>query len=177
MFNSKHLYRLFKPRYNEELITKYEVIIGGTILPADLVKGAIVITLLSSNSVTSQVKDFKKLRRYNEDYGLLNEYSIIQNDYQVDIYKVNDCNVNFIQVEREAIKIKEWLKSLEVINYLERLKSQILPCYSVIRYSSDLYNELFVNRAIFDISIITRVKIIEKTELLKDVKIESKFIQ
>ena len=61
MFSSENLYNLFKPLNNENLITEYEVIIGGTLLTANLDKGALIVNLINSQNITSQFKDFKNL--------------------------------------------------------------------------------------------------------------------
>ncbi|ALW15612.1 hypothetical protein [Campylobacter jejuni] len=176
MFSTENLYRLFKPLNNENLITNYEVIIGGTNLPANLVKGSIILTPLLSENLSSQYKDLKNLivpKSIDINQGIISEYSVIQNTYQVDIYKVNAPNLNYIEVEREAIKIREWLKSYETIEYLETLNSQILPNYSVISFSSEQYNKLFANRATFEFQILTLVKINESVNLIDKFKIEN----
>ncbi|HDZ5042718.1 TPA: hypothetical protein RTG66_001555 [Campylobacter jejuni] len=175
MFSTENLYRLFKPLNNENLITDYEVIIGGTNLPANLVKGSIILTPLSSVNASSQYKDFSKIiqPRLNDNKGLINEYSVLENTYQIDIYKVNAPNLNYIEVEIEAIKIKEWLKSFETIEYLESLYSQILPCYSSIIFSSEQYNKQFVNRATFEFQILTLSIIREDVKIIDKVEIEN----
>lgn len=176
MFSTENLYRLFKPLNNENLITSYEVIIGGTTLPADLEKGSVIITPLFSETISSQYKDLQNIAVDLTEFptqGLISEFSVIQNSYQVDIYKVNGKNLNYIEVEREAIKIREWLKSYEVMEYLDSLNSQILPCYSQIIFSSEQYNKLFANRAMFEFQILTKVAIKEKVNLIDKVKIEN----
>ena len=52
MFSSENLYNLFKPLNNENLITEYEVIIGGTLLTANLDKGALIVNLINSQNIT-----------------------------------------------------------------------------------------------------------------------------
>ncbi|WP_291952725.1 hypothetical protein [Campylobacter sp.] len=179
MFSSENLFKLFKPLNNENLITNYDVIIGGTNLTANLEKGSIVLTPILSEVVTSQFKDYKKISTpliLNNNLGNLEESSLIQNTYQVDIYKVNAPNLNYIEVEKEAIKIREWLKSYEVVEYLEKLNSQILPCYSQISFSCEQYNKLFANRATFEFKIITLESIIESVNLFEKVEIENLFL-
>ena len=175
MFSSENLYNLFKPLNNENLITEYEVIIGGTLLTANLDKGALIVNLINSQNITSQFKDFKNLI-VEDDKGYIKEYSYLQNTYQVDLYKVNSLEVSYIEVEREAIKIREWLKSFETIEYLQGLESGILPCYSQIGYSAELINKKFVNRAFFDFQIITRTEIKEAVGLVERAFIENTLI-
>ena len=61
MFSSSHIYGLFKPEQIPDLITSYEVVIGGTILPAKLKKGVILVTPLFSKVITSQYNDLQNL--------------------------------------------------------------------------------------------------------------------
>ena len=184
MFSSANLYNLFKPEKNPDLITDYDVIIGGTLLTANFDKGAIILNLISSNNVTSQYKDFLNpivSKKENEDGEIIaeasiKEYSYIQSNYQIDIYKVNPANVNYIETEIVALKIREWLKSLETIEYLKTLHATILPCYSNISYTSELYNKKFVNRAFFDFSIISIANIEEAVDAIEKVLITENLI-
>ena len=61
MFSSSNIYKLFKPEQEPELITSYEVIIGGTALTANFHKGMILVNVISSKAVTSQYNDLTKL--------------------------------------------------------------------------------------------------------------------
>ena len=178
MFSTQDLYKLFKPESDENLITKYQVIIGGTIMPADLDNGTLIISPISSEVVTSQYKDFQNAIIPNDEnneklnYALINETSLIKLTYQVDIYKVNSPNLAYIEVEREALKLREWLKSLQTIEYLTSLYSQILPCYSPISFGSELYNKKFANRATFEFEIITLANIQEKTGIIDKITLK-----
>lgn len=179
MFNSENLYNLFKPKGNENLITNYQVVIGGTNLPADLENGSIILSPLLSETLGSQYKDLKNLITpliEPLDYAFINETSLIKLVYQVDIYKINAYNLMYIEAEREAIKLKEWLKSYETMEYLKSLKSQILPCYSKISFSSELFNKKFANRATFDFEIITLAEIQEKTAIADKIIIDNQNI-
>lgn len=174
MFSTEHLYKLFKPYDNANLITEYEVIIGGTNLTANLDKGAIILTPLFSNVMGSQFKDLKNIvTKSDEENGFIREFSLIKHTYQVDIYKVNSTNISYIEAEREALKIREWLKSYEVMEYLAKLNCEILPCYSIINFTSELYNKKFTNRAFFDFEIISLIEIQEKTKIVDKAKIEN----
>ena len=164
LFSSSNLYNLLKPESNPELITSYEVVIGGTALPANMEKGVIIIHPLSSRPVSSQFKDFSTILEptaEGEPYKIP-EMSALQLDYQCDIYKINDLNALEIQAEVEAHKIREWLCGMESTEYLAGLKAQILPIYSQLRFSSELLpTQQFANRVSFDFSILS-TKIIKE---------------
>ena len=164
LFSSSNLYNLLKPESNPELITSYEVVIGGTALPANMEKGVIIIHPLSSRPVSSQFKDFNTILEptaEGEPYKIA-EMSALQLDYQCDIYKINDLNALEIQAEVEAHKIREWLSGMESTEYLAGLKAQILPIYSQLRFSSELLpTQQFANRVSFDFSILS-TKIIQE---------------
>ena len=164
LFSSSNLYNLLKPESNPELITSYEVVIGGTALPANMEKGVIIIHPLSSRPVSSQFKDFDTILEptaESEPYKIP-EMSALQLDYQCDIYKINDLNALEIQAEVEAHKIREWLCGMESTEYLAGLKAQILPIYSQLRFSSELLpTQQFANRVSFDFSILS-TKIIKE---------------
>ena len=174
MFSSSRIYGLFKPEQIPDLITSYEVVIGGTILPAKLKKGVILVTPLFSKAITSQYSDLQSLE-YNAESGTysIKQSSYIENTYQVDLYKINDKNAQVIQVEIEAYKVREWLKSYEVSEYLANLEATILPIYDNIRLSSELLNKELVNRASFEMKIISIVEISEITEVADKAKIEN----
>ena len=164
LFSSSNLYNLLKPESNPELITSYEVVIGGTALPANMEKGVIIIHPLSSRPVSSQFKDFSTIlepKTEGEPYEIP-EMSALQLDYQCDIYKINDLNALEIQAETEAHKIREWLCGMKSTEYLARLKAQMLPIYTPLRFSSELLpTQQFANRVSFDFSILS-MKIIKE---------------
>lgn len=173
MFSTSYIYKLFKPENNPELITAYEVVIGGTILPAKLKTGVILVTPLFSKAITSQYNDLQSLEYNAEaDTYSIKQSSYIENIYQIDIYKINDKNAQVIQAEVEAYKLREWLKSYEVSEYLANLKADILPIYDNIRFSSELLNKELVNRASFEMKIISRVEISENTQVADKAKIK-----
>lgn len=166
MFNSEHLYNLFKPKQNPDLITKYNVIIGGGGIAADFNQGVIVLNLLNSFAVSSNIRRYESLSENvfmqdKEHYSKINEFSYIQNDYQCDIYKKNARNISYIECEKEALKIRQWLNSFETYEYLAALDSEILPCYSNVGYSNEMVENKLAQRATFDFSIITKVVISE----------------
>lgn len=164
LFSSSNLYNLLKPESNPELITSYEVVIGGTALPANMEKGVIIIYPLSSRPVSSQFKDFSTILEpvtEGEPYEIP-EMSALQLDYQCDIYKINDLNALEIQAEIEAHKIREWLSGMQCTEYLAGLKAQMLPIYTPLRFTSELLStQQFANRVSFDFSILS-MKIIKE---------------
>lgn len=179
MFSSADLYEIFKPQSDESLITDYSVVIGGTNLPADLERGAIILTPLSSKKATAHFKDFKNLIEPSDEgepYKIA-EYSYIQTLYQCDIYKINDINALEIQAEVEAYKVREWLSSMECLEYLRAKKAGILPIYSQLRFTQELLsNKKFVNRVSFDFEIISLNEIKEWVNVVDKIKIEKTII-
>ncbi|TLD85792.1 hypothetical protein [Helicobacter sp. MIT 05-5294] len=166
MFSSENLYQLLKPKDNQDLITNYEVVIGGGGISANFNKGVIILNFLQSKPVSSNIRSFKDLDKKEflqglEHYSRVSEYSFVQSDYQIDVYKKNAQNILFIECEKEALKIRQWLNSYEVLEYLRDLESEILPAYSVIRFSNEMIENKLVQRASFDFSIITKVEISE----------------
>ena len=166
MFNSENLYQLLKPKANPNLITSFNVVIGGGGISADFNKGVVVLNLLQSRPVSSNIRRFENLAEQEfienkEHYSRVKEFSYIQTDYQMDIYKKNAQNILFIECEKEALKIRQWLSSFEASEYLAGLHSEILPCYSVLRFSNEMVESKLVQRASFDFSIITKVEISE----------------
>ncbi|MDD5786027.1 hypothetical protein [Campylobacter lanienae] len=164
MFSSSNIYKLFKPEQEPNLITDYEVIIGGTALTANFHKGIILVNVLNSRAVTSQYNDIKNINHDDEmDIYSISQSSYIETKYQIDIYKINSKNAQVIEAEVEAYKIREWLKSYTISEYLDSLNADILPFYGDIRFSSEFLNKDLVNRASFDISIISKIEIKEPT--------------
>ena len=166
MFSSANIYKLFKPDEEPELITSYEVIIGGTALTANFHKGVILVNAINSKAITSQYNDLTNIN-HDAEKGIYSiwQSSYIETRYQVDIYKINAKNALYIEAEIEAFKIREWLKSYTISEYLESLNAGILPFYGDIRFSSEFLNKDLVNRASFDISILSKIEIQEKTKV------------
>lgn len=165
MFNSENLYNMLKPASNRNLITAYDVYVGGTMLPINYSKGAVIIYTLNSNDQTSQNKDMFNLVNSKEVGS-----SRIGITYQIDVYKKNAKNLTYIEAEKEAIKIKEWLKSFEIEEYLATLESEILTPYSGLRYlPNEEINKEFINRVSFDFTIITTSEIFESVNIIDKV--------
>lgn len=159
MFELKHLYEMFKPADNPTQITDYKVVIGQIRYAAPFVKGVIVLSLVNSQVLTSSAKKFTL---DGEDINI-DETSLIQQNFQLDIYKQNEENTSDIQAYKEALKLQEWLKSFYVREYLDNLKSEILPNYAQIAFTAELVDGVLINRAFFDFSIISKIAINERT--------------
>lgn len=174
MFDSSKLYKMFKPDSNPDLITTYQVAIMGTNYTPNLAIGVITIQTKNVRSATSQNKDLLNPDELNStEKGT----SKIEITYQVDIYKKNPDNVNYIEVEREAIKVKEWLKSFEIQEYLQALESEILTNYSNIRlFPNEEINKQFINRAGFDFTIVTNSQISESIDIIENIVLDETII-
>lgn len=172
MFDSSKIYKMFKPDSNPDLITSLPVIIGGTTYSPDFINGCVLVFPLSQKPVTSQNKDLFNVVGDKEKGS-----SKIQINYQIDIYKQNAKNINYIEVENEAIKIQEWLKSFEIQEYLESLESEILANYSSVRLMMNIeHNKHFINRASFDFSIITNNSIFETVNIIDTIVFDKTII-
>lgn len=171
-FDSSKLYNLFKPNENKNLITGYDVFIGGAFQSVDFAKGAIIVFPLSSKPITSSIKEI------NENEKMIYEYSHLENFYQIDIYKKNSENITYLEVELEATKIREWLKSYEVMEYLQKYDSGILPAYGSIRYNLNLeINKNFTNKASFDFTILSKVLIKEDPYYVTKAGVNNKILK
>ena len=114
-----------------------------------------------------------------QDINLDNEKgsSKVELTFQLDVYKQNGKNVKYIEVEREVIKIQEWLKSFEVQEYLETLDAEILPNYSLVRHIRNVeHNSTFTNRASFDFTIISVSQIFEEVDTIENIVFDKTII-
>ena len=174
MFDSSKLYKLLKPDSNPDLITSLPVIIGGTSAVPDLISGAVIVYPLTPKPATSQNKDMY--------FDTLNEKekgnSLYELTYQLDVYKQNGKNIKYIEVEKIAMQIQEWLKSFEVQEYLQTFDSQIYANYKPIRLimNEALANSQFTNRASFDFTIVTPNHILEKVDIIEDIVFDKTLI-
>lgn len=174
MFSLKDCYDLFKAEGHS--ITDYELVLGGFKYAPNLNKGVVIISLVNSEILTSQSKEWQS-NLNDSDTALVNESSVIQLNFQLDCYKANDDNVDIIQAFHECFKLQEWLKGLYVYDYLRGLNSEILPNYSVIQFTTEAVDNKVINRAFFEFSIVTKNKISEVDNVIDSVAIESKLIQ
>lgn len=175
MIKNTDLYDLFKPFDNPDKITKFDFVIGATNIPINVEKGTIICDLINSQALASAVKDFKSLIKQNNTIKI-KEYQKFQLNYQLDFYKINQENVNFIEAHQEAIKIKQYLASYEVKDYLDKLNLQILPNYSNINFSSEMYLKKFTARAFFDFSILCELNFYEDVLLIEDFNLTNYFL-
>lgn len=172
MFDSSKIYKMLKPDSNPDLITSLPVFIGGTTAVPDLINGAIIVHLINNKPVTSQYKNMQDINLDNEKGN-----SKVELTFQLDVYKQNGKNLKYIEVEREIIKIQEWLKSFEVQEYLESLDAEILPNYSLVRHIPNVeHNSTFTNRASFDFVIISNNSIFEKVTIIDKIVFDKTII-
>lgn len=172
MFDSSKLYKMLKPDSNPDLITSLPVFIGGTTAVPDLINGAIIVHLINNKPITSQYKNMQDINLDKEKGS-----SKVELTYQLDAYKQNGKNIKYIEVEREIIKIQEWLKSFEVQEYLETLDAEILPNYSLVRHLPNIeHNSTFTNRASFDFVIISNNSIFEKVTIIDKIVFDKTII-
>lgn len=172
MFDSSKIYKMLKPDSNPDLITSLPVFIGGTTAVPDLINGAIIVHLINNKPITSQYKNMQDINLDKEKGS-----SKVELTYQLDVYKQNGKNIKYIEVEREIIKIQEWLKSFEVQEYLETLDAEILPNYSLVRHIPNVeHNSTFTNRASFDFVIISNNSIFENVTIIDKIVFDKTII-
>lgn len=173
MFKLANLYEMFKPADNPTQITDFAVIIGGTRYAGDYGAGLIVLSLVNSQVLTSSAKRFIAV---DSDFSI-NETSIIQQNFQLDCYKRNSENATDIEAYSEALKIQEWLKSFYVKEYLAKKDAQILPNYANIVFANELIDGVFINRAIFEFSIVSKVLINEADIGIETIRYKTKLLE
>ena len=169
MDNNVILFNLFKE------ITNYEIIIGGMAFPPDMEKGSLIINYintieLSKSNKSKPIKDGEILK--------IKEYSLQQTLLQIDFYRVNPLNLNYIDCMQEALKVKEWLKSYQIQSYLKDLDIEILPNIGTITYLTDFTEQKkLVNRAFFEVNLIHKsVQVEEQLQNIENVKFINKII-
>lgn len=168
MFNIVDLYNLFKPLDNEDKITSYPVIFGGTQAVLDTINGGFIVTKISSNDIGSPVTSTIK----NADGSISSVQKTLTNNLiQIDFYKAyNEQDGGFI-VQKEINNIMQYLKSFEALEYLKSLDYEILPNYSSIQFLSEYTEQKsLVNRGFFDFSIISTSNLIFDTIQLEKIK-------
>lgn len=170
MFDTSKLWQIL------QRFTKYECIIGGGDLPANFDKGALIITLINSQTLTQSVKDFFTLHGEQDEFNITAK-TLIQNNYQIDLYRQNPINAPYIDTEIESQKVREYLKSYEVQEYLKDLNASILPAISTIQYVTD-FNEQkkLINRAFFEVSIVYNFEALQKVEKLDKITLNGNLI-
>lgn len=170
------LYFLFC--YNSENppqpITDFEIIIAGNDYPANMEKGALIITPINSIVLSNAMKDTTKII----DNNSINQISKIQTNFQVDIYKVNPNGNNGNAALTEALNIREWLKTFDVQEYLNNLNYEILPCYAPINFTIDYTDQKkLVNRCYFEFSIIENIETPQSINIFNNIEIKQNLLQ
>lgn len=170
MFEIKDLAGMFK------LITKFDFVLGGLKYSPNFVRGVCIASLINSEVCASQVKHFSNKP---DEKGLIEitETSIIQYNFQIDIYKENSRNAKEIEAYSEALRVRELLKSWQVDEYLKVKNAEILPNYSIIQTSGELVENKLINRAFFDFSIISKISVFEKDKYADRVEFISTTLQ
>lgn len=174
MFKITDLYNLFKPLNNENKITNYPLIFGGTQATINTITGGFILTQISSQPIGSQVNQIIK----NDDGSYSNiQKSLTKNVLQLDFYKQYfEDDGTFVAVN-ESKKMMEYLKSYETLEYLKKIDCEMLPNYSSIQFLSEYTEQKsLVNRASFDFSIISYDNIILDIIPLGKVKFEKEII-
>ena len=170
MFNTALLYGIIAKQ------TPYDVIIGGSYLPADFDKGCVIINLINSQALTQSYKDFSKIKT-QDDMRVIQSTTRVQNNYQFDLYRCNPRNLEYIDVEIQAQRLREYLKSYDVEEYMENIGAEILPAISQITFLTD-FNEQkkLVNRAFFEVSIIFDTTNKQDVNIFDKITLENKLI-
>lgn len=166
MFELSHLYHLFKPESDENQITSLDFVMGGTQYTPNFVKGVVLCSIVSSDVETNNTKTLKKI----DDENLqIKEASYVRYTLQLDIYKQNSKNSLEIEAFSEALRLREWLHSYYVEDYLNKKNAEILQNFSIIQTTSELIENKLINRAFFDFAIVSKVEIIENDKSLKNI--------
>ena len=170
MIQAKIIYEIFSN------FTNYKIVIGGSNNPLDFKKGSVLITLINSNVLSNSNKDFKNLIDENQT-TLINQYSLVKLNYQIDIYKINNNKLGIIEVNNEALNIQEYLKSFDTQEHLKEYGIEILPCYANIVCLTE-FNEQkhLINRAFFEFSLIHKVQIQQKVDKIDKIKTNNTII-
>lgn len=153
MIDILKLYKMIKPTSNPNLYTPYPLIIGATGTIKDFNKGVWIINLLSSEMLTKKNIILEKI---DEKY-VETQRSIIETSYQLDFYKSfdNKTDTEFV-VQNEAVRMREWLNSFEVAQYLKEIGGEMLPAIGSINFTFELSDtKSMLSRASFDFSIVS----------------------
>lgn len=157
-------------------ITDYNIIIGGTTLPANMAQGSVIITLISAKPLTRADHDLKHIITQGE-LKVSPQSSVIQSNYQLDIYKINPANADYIHAHAEAFKIREYLQSHEASKLLQAQNAQILPLLSSVSFLNDFTeSKELVNRAYFDFSLISPYKLMQDIKTFDKIRITQNHI-
>lgn len=168
--HDKILYDLISP------ISDYNIIIGGTILPANMYKGTVIITFINAKPLTRADNDFKHIIEQGE-LKLSAQSSIVQCNYQLDVYKINPANADYIHAHSEAFKIREYLQSQKASELLKENATQIFPLITPLNFLNDFTDaKELVNRAYFEFSLISEYKLMQDVRIFDKIQLNQNLI-
>lgn len=156
----------------------YDVIVGGGGLPADFDKGCVIVTLINSKTLTQSYKDFSKIE-INQDktLGNIQSKTLIQNTYQIDLYRQNPINLPYIDVEIQAQNLREYFKSYYSQEYFSKLNASILPTLSDINFLTDFTEQKkIINRAFFTLDVVFEINQTQSVDILDKIAINNLII-
>lgn len=170
MFSEAMIYEALRPH------TAFDIVIGGAGLTANFDKGCIIINPLNSIPITRSDRNFRDLK-FNQGKGYITQSSLIKSTYQLDFYKVNPANTQYIHAYIEAQRIQEMLKSMDVSEIFKANNVEILPSFGAINYLTE-FNEQkrLVNRAFFDFEVIYQVEIVQEVKTFDKIIIDKNTI-
>ena len=168
MFNTTLLHEIIAKK------TPYDVIIGGSTLPADFEKGCVIINLINSQALTHSFKDFSKIET-KDNTSTIKSTNLARNNYQLDLYRSNPRNFEYLDIEIQAQRLREYLNSYEVAEYLDTHGADILPVTSQITFLSE-FNEQkkLINRAFFEIAVVFTIQGEQDISIFDKITIENK---
>lgn len=171
MFSEAVLYEALRPH------TDFDIVVGGAGLTANFDKGCIIVNPLNSAPITRSDRNFKDLTITPEGTGYITQSSLIKITYQLDFYKVNPANTQYIHAYIEAQRMQEILKSMDVSEILKEHNTEILPSFGVINFLTE-FNEQkrLVNRAFFDFEVISQVEITQEVKTFDKITIDKNTI-
>lgn len=170
MFNTTLLHEIIAKK------THYDVIIGGSTLPADFEKGCVIINLINSTPLTQSFKDFSSIQT-KDDTSTIKSTNLVRNNYQLDLYRSNPRNLEYLDIEVQAQRLREYLNSYDVADYMEKIGADILPVTSQITFLSE-FNEQkkLINRAFFEIAVVFTIQGEQNTNIFDKIALENKLI-
>ena len=168
MFNTTFLHEIIAKK------TPYDVIIGGSYLPADFEKGCVIINLINSQAITQSFKDFSKIET-KDNTSTIKSTNLVKNNYQLDLYRSNPRNFEYLDIEVQAQRLREYLNSYDVADYMAKIGADILPVTSQITFLSE-FNEQkkLINRAFFEIAVVFTIQGEQNTNIFDKITIENK---
>lgn len=171
MFSEAVIFEALSPH------TDFDIVIGGAGLTANFDKGCIIVNPLNSAPITRSDRNFKELTITPEGTGIITQSSLIKATYQLDIYKVNPSNTQYIHAYVEAQRMQEILKSMGVSEIFKANDAEILPTFGVINYLTE-FNEQkrLVNRAFFDFEVIYQIDITQEVKTFDKIIIDKDII-